>query len=110
MNAQENLPELGRCKTCRHLDDVLAPDGNCITCWVDKSEREAGIVKRYFVRRGDGPEQEVDEAGFVDAEREAGFFNTLGHPDRPGTAGFSGRNLHGRVEYENPPASDEATS
>lgn len=94
----------GWCKTCRHQDDVLAPDGDCMTCCVDAAERAAGIVKRYFIRAGDGPEREVDESEFVDTERQAGFYNTLGRPEKPATAGFSGRNLSGRIEYELPDA------
>jgi len=32
---------------------------------------------------------EVTEEEFVRAERRAGFHNTLGHPEKPATAGFS---------------------
>lgn len=53
---------------------------------------------RYFVGG-----QPVTQAEYVEAERKAGFFNTLGHPEKPSTAGFAGSNgIKGRVEYGAP--------
>jgi len=61
---------------------------------------------RYYLTEGDSPEREVTKAGFVSAERRAGFINTMGQPDEPGTAGFSGRagdtEISGRVVYVPP--------
>jgi hypothetical protein len=57
------------------------------------------IVERYFVSEGGLPEQQVTKAGFVQAERRAGFRNTMGQPDEPATGGFSGATFMGRIEY-----------
>lgn len=46
-------------------------------------------MDRYWIRRDDGPWQEVSMAAFVAAERSAGLRNTMGRPDLPGTGGFS---------------------
>jgi len=58
---------------------------------------------RYYVTEGDSPEREVAKAEFVNAERRAGFTNTMGESAEPATAGFSGRAGHteisGRVVY-----------
>lgn len=56
------------------------------------------MVERYFVSENGFPEQQVDKAGFVRAERSAGFRNTMGQPDEPATGGFSSGVLQGRVE------------
>jgi hypothetical protein len=53
----------------------------------------------YFLQYGDGPVTEVTMEEFVQAERAAGFHNTMGEPDRPATAGFSGGNVRGTVRY-----------
>lgn len=45
---------------------------------------------RYYLTEGDSPEREVTKAQFVSAERRAGFTNTMGQPDEPATAAFSG--------------------
>lgn len=61
---------------------------------------------RYYLTEGDSPEREVTKAQFVSAERRAGFTNTMGEPDEPATAGFSGRHgdtkVGGRVVYVPP--------
>jgi len=63
---------------------------------------------RYYLTEGGSPEREVDKAEFVSAERRAGFVNTMGQPDEPGTAGFGGRDgdteIRGRVVYMPCPA------
>lgn len=57
------------------------------------------IAYRYFLNG-----TEVSKAEFVVAERSCGLNNTLGQPDEPATAGFSGwidgkREVTGRVEW-----------
>lgn len=52
-------------------------------------------VSGYWVRYGDLNWVEVDEAEYVRVERAAGFHNTLGQPDKPGTAAFSNGVLEG---------------
>lgn len=59
---------------------------------------------RYFLKSGSDPEREVTKQDFVAAERVAGLINTMGQPDEPATAGFSGwidgkRKVAGRVEW-----------
>ncbi len=58
-------------------------------------------MDRYYVTTDDRGEREVGKAEFVNVERRAGFRNTLGQPDEPGTGGFSSTNhrLSGRIEY-----------
>ncbi len=60
-------------------------------------------MTRYFVTTDDRGERQVDRAEFVAVERRAGFRNTLGRPDEPGTGGFNStrgdERLSGRVEY-----------
>lgn len=46
-------------------------------------------MDRYWIRENSGPWEEVDKARFVSAERRAGFHNTMGQPDEPGTGGWS---------------------
>lgn len=58
--------------------------------------------QRYELRLG-GPWRAVSRAEWVNAERVAGFHNTMGHPDRPATGGFSGHGIEGRIR----PASGE---
>lgn len=56
---------------------------------------------RYFLGEPED-EREVTEEEFVRAERQAGFYNTLGHPEKPATAGFSTTaqgGMRGRVSY-----------
>lgn len=56
---------------------------------------------RYFIQMGDnGLWNEVSKLDYVNAERMAGFHNTLGQPDEPATAGFSGGIVHGRLCYQ----------
>ena len=40
---------------------------------------------------------EVTKEDFVSSERAAGFVNTLGKPNEPGTGGFSGKGVRGMV-------------
>lgn len=55
---------------------------------------------RYFIRTGDStPWREVDKEDYVNAERMAGFYNTLGQPEEPATAGFSNGRVQGRLCY-----------
>jgi hypothetical protein len=55
---------------------------------------------RYFVQMGDeSPWIEVTKASYVDAERMAGFRNTMGRPDEPATAGFGANGVNGRLCY-----------
>jgi len=58
---------------------------------------------RYYVAFDGEPWQRVDKAGFVFAERAAGFHNTLGEAGEPATAGFGwiegGREIKGKIEY-----------
>lgn len=54
-------------------------------------------TRHYHLTEEDHPTREVTEAEFVTAERQAGFINTLGHQDRPATAGFSGRTPSGET-------------
>lgn len=42
-------------------------------------------------------EHEVSKAEYVQAEREAGFHNTMGQPKEPGTASFSNGLISGRT-------------
>lgn len=62
------------------------------------------LEPRYYLREvnriPDREEREVTREEFVRAERAAGFRNTLGRPDEPGTAGFSTDFMRGRVVYE----------
>lgn len=65
-----------------------------------------GTRYRYYLTEGGAPEREVDKAGFVSAERRAGFNNTMCQPDEPATAGFGGRagdtEIRGRIVYAGP--------
>jgi hypothetical protein len=57
------------------------------------------MIAHYELSRDDGATwSDATEAGFIAAEREAGFFS--GRPDEPSTAGFTARPLRGRVTYE----------
>jgi hypothetical protein len=57
------------------------------------------VSDRYYLTE----EREVTKAEYVRAERRAGFFNTLGEPEEPATASFSGtaegHPVSGRTEY-----------
>lgn len=62
---------------------------------------------RYFVTQPcscpDSPvEHEVSKADYVNAERRAGFHNTLGQPNEPATGAFGSTNprISGRIENE----------
>lgn len=56
---------------------------------------------RYFVTTDERGEREVTKEEYVRVERNAGFWNTLGRPDEPGTSSFgsSDPRLSGRIEY-----------
>ena len=77
----------GRCRECGIRDHLIA--GLCVTHWCQEMDRKEGVTYRYFVRFGDSPEQEVSKERWVAVERQAGFHNTLGHPEEPATAAFS---------------------
>lgn len=57
----------------------------------------------YFLKRNNGPWEQVDKATWVNVERQAGFVNTMGEPEEPGTGGFSctrpGFDAAGRIIY-----------
>lgn len=57
---------------------------------------------KYFIKRPEWDEErEVDKETYVDAEREEGFYNTLGMPREPATSAFKGANrVSGHVELE----------
>lgn len=62
-------------------------------------------MDRYFIRYGEDDEKEVSKAEFIQAERNAGFRPKLpyDHPEYYttfATAGFSGNNISGRIDYE----------
>lgn len=52
---------------------------------------------RYFLRGVVGTWHEVDMAEWVRAERAAGFHNTMGRDDLPGTGGFGDGLVTGRT-------------
>lgn len=57
---------------------------------------------RYFLGPK-GSERQVTMEEYVAAERAAGFYNTLGHPEKPATGAFSTTargGMEGRQEYE----------
>lgn len=55
---------------------------------------------RYFVQMGESsPWQEVSKENYVNAERMAGFRNTLGRPDEPATSSFSSGPIAGSLCY-----------
>lgn len=58
------------------------------------------FIERYFLSVDGHPETEteVSKEEWVKAERRAGFNNTMGHPEEPGTGGFSGGGIRGRIE------------
>lgn len=79
------------CPTCGRTDCVylLLPD-------VERRNRT-----RYLLGPR-GAEREVTMEEYVAAERQAGFYNTLGHPERPATASFSTTargGMEGRQEW-----------
>jgi hypothetical protein len=91
---------VSRCIQCHHTDDMLVND-MCITCRLDNVDAAAGVTYRYFLSTDLTEEWEVTMQEWVAAERRAGFTNTLGHPERPGTAGFGTTQfdgLAGRIE------------
>lgn len=51
----------------------------------------------YFVRRDQGEWNHVSKEEWVRAERAAGFVNTMGHPNEPGTHSFSNGLIEGRI-------------
>lgn len=55
---------------------------------------------RYYLSFGGSKERhEVTKPEWVAAERAAGFHNTMGRPDEPGTGGFSDGHIRGSLEY-----------
>ncbi len=52
----------------------------------------------YFLQLSPDSEWSVStKREWVRAERRAGFVNTMGQPDEPGTEGFSGNGIHGII-------------
>jgi hypothetical protein len=57
---------------------------------------------RYLLSLGGADPREVTKAEWVAAERAAGFINTMGRPDEPGTGGFGNGYIRGTIEYPRP--------
>jgi len=57
---------------------------------------QESMARPYYLQVGDEPEREVTMQEWVAAERRAGFYNTMGHPERPATGGFSDGKIKGR--------------
>lgn len=56
---------------------------------------------KYFLGTTKGEYKEVTKEEYVIAEREAGFYNTLGMPDEPATSAFVGLfGIRGHTEFE----------
>ena len=56
--------------------------------------------KRYFLKMAHQDKwDEVTKKQYVQAERAAGFRNTMGQPDEPATAGFSNGSINGKIVY-----------
>lgn len=55
-------------------------------------------MNKYFLSIAN-VEVEVTKEQFVQAERAAGFRNTMGQPLEPATAGFHSGVVSGRVDY-----------
>lgn len=57
---------------------------------------------RYFLRPDVGrfPWAEASKEEWVQAERAAGFRNTMGRPEEPATGGFSGNGMQGTITYD----------
>ena len=62
---------------------------------------EIVMNNRYFLKTEWTPWKEVTKEQWVGAERRAGFINTLGTPDEPGTSGFGGHGISGMIIYHN---------
>ena len=83
-----------------------ATNHDCPVCGLpqaihDMEERDA----TYWLSSDNGETwREVDRASWVHAERAAGFVNTMGHPELPGTGGFSSTSspTRGEVRYRKP--------
>lgn len=60
-------------------------------------EYERKYPVRYEIRIGLGRWRRVTRAEWISAERSAGFHNTMGHDDEPGTGGFSNSLIAGRI-------------
>ena len=55
------------------------------------------MSERFFLKADWTGWREVTKVQWVSAERNAGFHNTMGQPNEPGTGGFSGRGTSGRI-------------
>ncbi len=66
--------------------------------WCKLGIRESSMKTRYFLERT--VKEEVTKKEWVRAERAAGFHNTMGKPDEPGTGGFSNGNIRGIIEID----------
>lgn len=74
---------------CRGHDPAICKAGD---------DYEKRHPQRYEVRLAKGKWREVTKAEWVAAERGAGFHNTMGHPDEPGTGGFgTSLGIEGRI-------------
>ena len=49
----------------------------------------------WLIKAGSGPWRAVSKQEWVRTERNAGFVNTLGQPNEPGTGGFDGNGYNG---------------
>jgi hypothetical protein len=71
-------------------------------------EMELELRARYFLKTEWADYVEVTKEQFVNAERSADFYNTMGQPNEPATGGFSGHGVSGKVEYSAPTTRDDA--
>ena len=61
-------------------------------------EYERRHPQTYQVQLAGGRWRDVTKTEWVAAERSAGFHNTMGHPDEPGTGGFGNSlGINGRI-------------
>lgn len=58
-----------------------------------------GAPDRYFLKLDGYAWEEATKESYVQAERRAGFRNTLGQPEEPATTSFSGGSVNGRLCY-----------
>lgn len=90
-----------RCRDCGNDKDACCGgslvDGLCVSCWCEDQDRREGASYRYWLTNRQGIRVEVTREAFVQAERDAGFVNTMAHPDRPATSGFSDGTTKGEV-------------
>lgn len=68
---------------------------------LNELDRKEGITYKYFLTVAD-QRIEVSKEEWVKAERAAGFRNTMGHPEEPGTGGWSAGGISGSIERIKP--------